>query len=163
MTVARALAIVLVALHVAGCAPPFWRKPTAQRTTEGLSAEQMFTYRVLLQNGREPNFEERRTWRDDIDERISAYLREHPEAANSFDVTKFQFLRQASVGMTKQQVQILLGSPEGATTDVAQIEKIARGYWPQIKEKATEAWAYPLGWNLYFAGDRLIDITQYLP
>ncbi len=162
MTLAGALAIVLVALNAAGCAPP-WKKPTQQRTTEGLSAEQMFTYRVLQQNGREPNFEEWRTWRDDIDERISAYLREHPEAANSFNVTKFQFLRQTSVGMTKQQVQILLGSPEGATTDAAQIEKIARGYWPQIKEKTTEAWAYPLGWNLYFAGDRLIDITQYLP
>jgi len=98
-----------------------------------------------------------------MDERISAYLREHPDAANSFDVTKFRLLHQTSVGMTKQQVQILLGPPEGTTSDAAQIEKVARRYWPQIKEKATEAWVYPLGWNLYFAGDRLIDITQYLP
>ena len=154
--------MVLVVLNAAGCAP-FRSKPTEQRTTEGLTAEQVFTYRVLLQNGREPNFEEWRTWRDDMDERISAYLREHPDAANSFDVTKFRLLHQTSVGMTKQQVQILLGPPEGTTSDAAQIEKVARRYWPQIKEKATEAWVYPLGWNLYFAGDRLIDITQYLP
>jgi len=154
--------MVLVVLHAAGCAP-FRSKPTEQRTTEGLTAEQVFTYRVLLQNGREPNFEEWRTWRDDMDERISAYLREHPDAANSFDVTKFRLLHQTSVGMTKQQVQILLGPPEGTTSDAAQIEKVARRYWRQIKEKATEAWVYPLGWNLYFAGDRLIDITQYLP
>ena len=90
-------------------------------------------------------------------------LREHPGAANSFDMTKFRLLHQTSVGMTKQQVQILLGPPEGTTSDAAQIEKVARRYWPQIKEKAAEAWVYPLGWNLYFAGDRLIDITQYLP
>jgi hypothetical protein len=162
VTVAPALAIALVVLHAAGCAP-FWSKPTEQRTTEGLTAEQVFTYRVLRQNGREPNFEEWRTWRDDMDERISAYLREHPDAANAFDMTKFRLLRQTSVGMTKPQVQILLGPPEGTTSDAAQIEKVARRYWPLIKEKATEVWVYPLGWNLYFAGDRLIDITQYLP
>ena len=162
MAVARALAIVLVALNAAGCAL-FSSKPTEQRTTEGLTADQAFMYRVLRQNGREPNFEERQTWRDDIDQRISAYLREHPAAANSFDVTKFQFLRQTSVGMTKEQVQILLGPPVVAVTDAVQIEKIARRYWPHMRDKATEAWVYPLGWNLYFAGDRLIDITQYLP
>lgn len=162
MILPRAAAILLVAPAVAGCAL-FSRAPFEQRTTEGLAAEQMFMYRVVQQNGREPSFEERRTWRDDIDQRISTFLNEHPEAANSFEVTKFRFLRQASVGMTKEQVQILLGPPDGATTETAQIEKTARKYWPQIRGRATEAWVYPLGWSLYFADDRLVDITQYLP
>src|SRR3989442_2438731 len=103
--------MVLVVLNTAGCAP-FRSKPTEQRTTEGLTAEQMFTYRVLLQNGREPNFEEWRTWRDDMDDRISAYLREHPGAANSFHMTKFRLFPPTSLGMTQQQRQILLGPPD---------------------------------------------------
>jgi len=39
----------------------------------------------------------------------------------------------------------------------------AGGYWAVIKGNATEVWVYPLGWNLFFAGQRLIDITQYVP
>jgi hypothetical protein len=31
-----------------------------------------------------------------------------------------------------------------------------------IQGNATEAWVYPLGWRLYFAGMKLVDITQYL-
>ena len=159
MSAGRAAACVLVGLAVVGCA---LKKPTEQRTTEGLTAREMFTYRVVLQNGREPNFEERRTWDDTIEQQISAYLRVHPEAANSLAVTKFRVLRQASVGMTKEQIRILLGAPTEVATGRERIEKIARKYWPDIRDRATEAWLYPLGWNLYFGGDRLIDITQYL-
>ena len=32
------------------------------------------------------------------------------------------------------------------------MEKIARGFWPQIQGNATEVWVYPLGWNMFFAG-----------
>ncbi len=156
----RAVAWVLVGLAVAGCA---LKKPTEQRTTEGLTAREMFTYRVMLQNRREPTFEERRTWDDTIEQQISAYLRTDPEAANSLAVTKFRVLRQASVGMTREQIRILLGAPTEATTDRERIEKIARKYWPDVRDSATEAWVYPLGWNLYFRGETLVDITQYLP
>jgi hypothetical protein len=159
VSVPRAAA-VLLALVLAGCGGLF-KKPVEQRTTEGLTAEAMFIYRVVQQNGREPSFEERQTWKDDIEQRISAYLRAHPEAANSFEVTRFRYLRQASVGMTKEQVQILLGPADGATTDAAQVEKLARKYWPQIKDRATEAWMYPVGWSYYFKDDRVVDITQY--
>ena len=156
----RSFAILLVVLVAAGCAT--LRPPIEQRTTEGLTAEQMFTYRVLTQNGREPNFEERQTWRDAIDLKIEDYLRRHPEDANSLAVSKFRFLRQASVGMSKEQILILVGAPTEVTTDQAQMEKIARRFWKEIKGNATEAWVYPLGWNFYFAGTRLIEITQYL-
>ena len=152
------VALALAAVATAACAG----KKVEQRTSEGPTAEQAFMYRTLQQNGREPTFEERRTWRDDLDLRISRYLNEHPEAANSFAVTKFRFLRQASVGMTAEQIEILLGAPEERATGPARLEQLARKYWPQIKGRASDAWVYPLGWNLYFTGGTLVEITQYL-
>ncbi len=152
-----ALALLLAALT--GCASA----PLEQRTTQGPTAEEFWTYRVLLLNGREPNFDERRHWDDEIDQRISEYLRAHPEAANSLDVSTFRFYRRAAKGMTKEQILILLGPPDSVTTDPGEMEKLARRYWPAIQGNATEAWVYPLGWRFYFAGPRVIDITQYLP
>jgi hypothetical protein len=123
----------------------------------------MFNLRILSENGREPTFEEKRVWDQQIEERIGAYLRAHPEKANALDVSTFRFLRQSAVGMDKEQILILLGAPVSVSGDQAQMEAIARRYWPQIQGNATEVWIYPLGWNLFFAGSRLIDITQFLP
>jgi hypothetical protein len=152
----RALAVpplVLALLALLGCAI---HKALEQRTTEGPAAEQFFVYTVVLQNGRQ-------TWQDALDQKISGYLREHPEAANSLAVTKFRALRQATVGMTKEQIRILLGAPTETVTDRERLEKLARKYWPDIRDRAQEAWLYPLGWTFYFDGDRLVDITQYRP
>jgi hypothetical protein len=157
----RGLALACLVLVATGCAS--LNQPLEQRTTHGPSAEEFWMYRVLLLNGRQPNFDERRHWEDQIDQQIGAYLREHPEAANSLDVSTFRFYRRVAVGQTKEQVLILLGAPEATTTDAGEMEKAARKYWPQIKGNATEAWAYALGWTLYFAGQRLVDITQYVP
>jgi hypothetical protein len=64
--------------------------------------------------------------------------------------------------MTREQVVILLGVPVVATKDAAEIEKLARGYWPLIKPKnVTEAWLYPQGWRLYLGESKVADITQY--
>ena len=156
----RALAVPPLVLALLGCAT---HKPLEQRTTEGLAAEELFVYRVVEQNGREPTFEERQTWQNALDQKISSYLREHPEAANSLDLNKFRALRQATVGMTKEQIRILLGAPSETVTDRERLEKLARKYWPDIRDRAAEAWRYPLGWNFYFEGDRLVDITQYRP
>jgi hypothetical protein len=156
----RALALPLLILALVGCAT---HTAVEQRTTEGPAAEQFFVYKVVLQNGREPTFEERQTWLDAIDQQISGYLREHPEVANSLAVSKFRALRQATVGMTKEQIRILLGAPAETVTDRERLEKLARKYWPDIRDRAAEAWRYPLGWTFYFAGDRLVDITQYRP
>lgn len=160
MILPRAVAVLLVGLATVACAT---HKPSEQRTTEGLAAEQLFVHTVVQQNGREPTFEERQTWLDTLDQKISAYLREHPEAANSIEVSKFRFLRQATVGMTKEQIRILLGQPTEAVTDRDRLEKIASKYWPNIRDRATEAWLYPLGWRFYFEDDRVVDITQYVP
>jgi hypothetical protein len=134
-----------------------------QRSTQGPTAQQMLNLRVLAQSGREPTFEEKRQWDAQMEERISTYLRQHPDKANALDVSMFRFTRQVAVGMDKEQVLILLGAPASVTDDQAEMEKIARGYWSAIKGNATEVWVYPRGWNLFFAGQRLVDITQYLP
>jgi hypothetical protein len=156
-----AAVLLLCALVVGGCLAR--RVPVEQRSTQGPTAQQMLNLRVMAESGREPTFEEKRQWDTQIEDKIGAYLRAHPEKANSLDVSSFRFLRQVAVGMDKEQVLILLGAPMSVSGDQAQMEKIARGYWPAIRGNATEVWVYPLGWNMFFAGQRLIDITQYVP
>jgi hypothetical protein len=152
---------VVGALVAAGCllAP----QPMEQRSTHGPTSQQMLEQRIMSRSGRQPTFEEKRQWDVEMEEKISAYLRAHPDKANALDVSTFRFMRQVAVGMDKEQVLILLGPPASVSGDQAQIEKIARGYWSSIKGNATEVWVYPLGWNMFFAGQRLVDITQYLP
>jgi hypothetical protein len=156
-----ACAAVLGALVVGGCT--MRRGPVEQRSTQGPTSTQMLNLRVLTASGREPTFEERRQWDAQVEEKISAYLRAHPEKASALDVSTFRYMRQVTVGMDKEQVLILLGAPVSVTGDQAQMEKVARRYWSDIKGNATELWVYPLGWNMFFAGQRLIDITQYVP
>jgi hypothetical protein len=153
--------LVVCALSIGGCLSR--RQAVEQRSTQGPSSEQMFNLKVMTESGREPTFDEKRQWDSQVEEKISAYLREHPDKANALDVSGFRFLRQVSVGMDKEQVLILLGPPLTVTGDQGHMEKAARGYWPAIKGNATELWIYPLGWNMFFAGQRLIDITQYMP
>lgn len=157
----RRLLTAVLAAALAACATV--RPPIEQRTTQGPDAQTLWAYRIIALNGREPTFDERRSWESQIDARISEYLRQHPEVANSLEISTFRFYRQVAVGMAKDQVMILFGAPLGVTTDEGEMEKLARRYWPEIKGNATEAWVYPLGWRLYFAGQRLVDITQYLP
>jgi hypothetical protein len=154
--------IVLVcAMVVGGC---FATQPKVeQRSTHGPTSEQMLNLKVMLESGRQPTFEEKRQWESDVEEKVSAYLRAHPDKASALDVSTFRYLRQAAVGMDKEQILILLGAPSIVSGDQAQMEKIARAYWANIKGNATEVWVYPLGWNMFFAGQNLVDITQYLP
>ena len=158
---ARWTAVTVAGVAVTGCL--LARPAVEQRSTQGPTAKQMMESRITAQTGREPNFEEKRQWDVEMEQKIDAYLREHPDKANSVDVSTFRFMRQVTVGMDKQQVLILLGPPLSVSGDQDQMEKVARGYWPAIKGNATEVWVYPMGWNMFFAGPRLIDITQYLP
>ncbi len=114
------------------------------------------------QLGREPNFEERRHFDDHLEQSISRYLDQHPEDANGFGVSTFRFDRQVSVGMSPEQVAILLGPPVVRTRDDADMEKQARRFWPDIRPRARQAWTYPLGWTVYFGeAERVVDITQF--
>src|SRR2546422_5537007 len=102
----RGIVVAALVLVVAGCAS---LQTKEQRTTEGPMAEDMWTMKVLLSNGREPNFDERRRWDNAMEQKIGQYLRQNPEAASSMDVSTFRFIRQVTVGQTEEQVVILLG------------------------------------------------------
>ena len=155
----RALLFVALLAALAACAGA----PREQRTLQGPTALEMWVASVAARAGRVPTFDERGQWESQMDQRISRYLSQHPEVSNSPDVSNFSFLRQVGVGMSKEQALLLLGPPLGAVTDVAEIEKLARAYWPAIKAGGvTEAWVYALGWRLYFDGPRIVDITQYV-
>ena len=155
----KGVALVAILMLLVGCGT---FRIKEQRTSQGPLAEDLFITMVYIANGREPNFDERRHWENQLDYKISQYLHSHPDAANSQDVMTFRFMKQASVGQSNEQVLILLGPPLARTTDEAEMEKLARRYWPYIKGNATEAWVYPDGWNLYFKDSKLVDITQYL-
>jgi hypothetical protein len=150
-------------LLLAGCA--VFVPTIDQRTTQGPTATEFWTVRMMEQTGRAPSFEEKRHFEDDIDDRIGRYLRDNQEAANSLTVMSFRSLKQVTVGMEKEQVEILLGPPLVATRDAAQMQNFARHHWSEIRDKAKadEAWSYPLGWVVYFSKSRVVDITQYLP
>jgi len=154
-SVIAAAAVVLAACSMA-------QPPIDQRTTQGPNSQDFFLARTAIETGREPTFEERRHWDNQIEDRISDYLREHPEVANSVNVSTFRFERRVVVGMSKEQVSILIGEPVAMTEDPAEMEKLARHHWPGVRSrKVTEAWVYPEGWQLYFAGEKLVDIAQY--
>ncbi len=157
------VAWMLLAVVLASTACASSRPLVEQRTTQGPMAEDVWVYRVATMNGREPTFEERRHWERQMDVAIARYLATDQEFANSSQLSTFRFLRQPAVGMSKEQVLILLGPPERTTTEAAEMERLARKYWPDIRGKASEAWTYPLGWQLYFAESRLVDIVQYQP
>jgi hypothetical protein len=157
----RPLRVALVLLLAAGCST--FRPTIDQRTTQGPTALEFWTVRVMQQTGRAPTFEEKRHFETQMDDRISRYLSEHQEAASSLTVMSFRALKQVTVGMDRAQVEILLGAPLTTTSDAAQMQSLARHHWPEIRGKADEAWSYPYGWVVYFSKSRVIDITQYLP
>jgi hypothetical protein len=161
VAVKRAGVVLAVVLAAAACASTTGSAVVEQRTTQGPQAEELWTYRVTLANGREPTFEERLHWERQLDLAISRYLAKDQEFANSPGVLTFRSVRQVEVGMSKEQVVILLGAPQRTTTDTGEMEKLAGKYWPDVRTEVTEAWVYPMGWRLYFAGVRLVDITQY--
>jgi hypothetical protein len=154
------IAVLAAVVLLAGCAK--WGPPLEQRTTQGPTARQFWILRTMASNDREPTLDERRHFEDQLDTQIQQYLATHPEAANALHVSSFRFTKQVVTGMAKEQVLILLGPPEGVTENQADIEKLARRYWKPMQGNVTEAWVYPLGWRFYFAGQNLVDITQYL-
>jgi hypothetical protein len=156
----RAFSLIALLAALGACARLAARE---QRTLQGPTAMEIWTASVVLRTGHGPSFDEQHRWESQMEVRISRYLSEHPEIANSPEVSNFTFLRQVVVGMTKEQAQLLLGPPAATASDAAQIEKLARAYWPAIKAgNVTEAWVYPMGWRLYFNGPRIVDITQYV-
>lgn len=152
---------LVLLLLLAGCAT---FDPTIdQRTTQGPTATEFWTVRMMQQTGRAPSFEEKRHFDEEMDDRIGRYLRENQDAASSMTLMSFRSLKQITVGMDTGQVEILLGRPLTTTRDAAQMQNFARHHWPEIRGKADEAWRYPRGWVVYFSKSKVVDLTQYLP
>lgn len=153
----RVRVLLLGGLVLGGCA--FFT--VEQRTADGPTAEEIWKERFRTVNGRSPSFSEKQTFDDQVDVRVREFLAKKPEVANSLRVGNLRFLRQTTVGMTKDEVTLLLGMPQGVTDDAAQMERLASKFWPLVKPQAKEAWIYPGGWTLYFDGDTLADVTRY--
>ena len=69
--------------------------------------------------GRLPTFDETLAFRAALDDRVAAYLSRHPDLSTSTRASQFTFHRRAAVGMTRDEVTLLLGAPSVRTDDVA--------------------------------------------
>jgi hypothetical protein len=151
------MAVLGAVLALAGCATG--KDQAVQRATEGPTAEEIYMARFVGDYGRTPTFDETVAFRAALDDRVAAYLSRHPQLSTSTRASQFTFQRRASVGMTREEVALLLAAPSARTEDASRMAEVARQFWPAIGENAREMWAYPGGWFLYFNDDRLVDIT----
>lgn len=117
--------------------------------------------RFLQGYGRLPTFDESAAFRIELEQRVSDYLTKHPDIGTSPRASQFTFHRRVSVGMTKEEVMLLAGVPYEETEDGAQMQAAARQFWPAVKQRVKEMWIYPGGWQFYFDGDRLVDLTVF--
>lgn len=149
---------LLLALGAGGCATATSEIP--ERMGRGPRAEEMFYARVAAVNQREPNFDEKRQWKDRMDDRVFKYLREHPEIEQQTRYSDFRFWRQVSEGSTPGEVKALLDEPQEQTIDPARMGALAKSQWPDVRTKAKEAWVYPLGWILYFDDTGVVSMLR---
>jgi hypothetical protein len=150
--------LTLALASVAGCATST-EEQSVQRTTEGPTADEVFMNRFLNGYGRLPTFDESTAFQAQLEQRVSDYLAKHPELSTSPDASHFTFHPRITINMTKEEVVLLVGAPYGVTADKAEMQASARQFWPAVQEHAKEMWAYPGGWQFYFDGDRLVDLT----
>ena len=133
--------------------------PGVQRATEGPTADELFLARFIKGYGRPPTFNETVAWREQFDQRVTEYISRQPGMVVSPQVTKFRVERRVAVGMTRDEVTVLAGLPDAVVADEKAMEAAARQFWPEVKKGAKEMWTYPAGWQFYFNGDRLVDLT----
>ena len=143
----KAWRVLLAALLAAACAG---KLDVVELTTKGPSAEEFFVARSHAINGRSPSFDERRRWESEVDERVYAYLREHPELQQTTRYSEFRFWWQITTGSTPAEVRVLLAEPQEQTIDPARMAVLAERHWTEIQPRAKEAWVYPPAWTIYF-------------
>ncbi|MBI2529154.1 MAG: hypothetical protein HYV93_24600 [Candidatus Rokubacteria bacterium] len=149
--------VLLAGLAMAGCLGGLGSQ--VQRATDGPTAEEIYMVRFARGYGRLPTFDESEKFRRELDDRVADYLNRHPELGTSPRASQFRFHRRVAVGMTKDEVTLLAGPPDGTTRDEPVMKAAAKEFWPAIQPRAQEMWIYPGGWGLYFDGDRLADVT----
>jgi len=143
----RASWLAAIVMLIAGCVTP---EPKLERTVRGPSAEEFFVQQSVATNGREPSFDEKGIWMNQMDEKISKYLRDHPELEQSPRYTEFKFWRQVTPGSKPGEVKVLLGEPREQTIDPALMSSLGEQHWTNLRATAREAWVYPLGWVVFF-------------
>jgi hypothetical protein len=94
---------------------------------------------------------------------VSQYLQRPPDVSSSPRVSQFTFSRRVAVGMSKEEVVLLVGPPVETTQEGARMQEAAKQFWPAIREQAKEMWVYPGQWALYFNSDQLVDLTVVGP
>jgi hypothetical protein len=126
----------------------------------GPRAEEMFYARVASKSDREPSFDEKRQFKDLMDEKVFKYLREHPEMEQQIRYSEFRFWRQVAEGSTPGEVRTLLDEPVERTIDPARMGAMAKVHWPDLRVKAKEAWLYPMGWIIYFDDKGVVSMLR---
>ena len=158
--VLRTAGLMAAGLLAGACAAA---QPVVENTTRGPMAAEMHIARSYAANGREPGWDEKRQFEDQLEEKVFKYLREHPEIENDARYSNFRFWRQVSVGSTKEEVRILLDEPDQRTIDPALMASLSRRHWSQVQTKAKEAWLYPLGWVLYMDDTAVVSMIRERP
>lgn len=136
------------------------REPMLERTTRGPSAEEFFVQQSQAVNGRPPNFEEKRVWQDQMDDKVFKYLRDHPELERTPRYSEFRFWRRVAPGSTPGEVKVLLGEPRERTIDPALMSVLGEEQWTAIRATAKEAWVYPLGWVVFFDDTAVVEMLR---
>jgi hypothetical protein len=153
----KRIAVLGLVLLLAGC---FAYRTKEQRTTEGPMAEDIWTMKVLVANGREPNFDERRRWDNAMEQKIGQYLRQNPEAANSVDVSTF--VHQAGDGRPDRRASRDPPGPAARQiSDPAEMEARPSVLAGGEGERADRGVDAPSGWFIYMKDRTVVDITQY--
>lgn len=150
--------LLVVASLAAGCL--LGGKETVEWSGRGPTAEQLFVARSQALNGRAPTFDEKRQWEGAVEERVFAYLRDHPELQQTPRYSDFRFWWQVTIGSTPAEVRVLLSEPREQTIDPAQMAALAERHWGELDGKATEAWIYDPGWILYFDDRAVVGVVH---
>jgi hypothetical protein len=157
---ARALSSVVLAALVAGACAAVGRLDKVELTTQGPSAEEFFVARSYALNGRAPNFDEKRRWESEMEDRVFAYLRDHPELEQTSRYSDFRFWWQVATGSTPAEVSVLLPEPQEKTIDVPRMAALAERQWAEIESKAKEAWVYTPAWVIYFDDTSVVAMVH---
>ena len=129
-------------------------------TPKGPTAEELHLTRFAVINGRAPSFDEKRRWEAEVEERVFAYLRQHPELEQTSRYSEFRFWWQVTTGSTPAEVRVLLQEPAEQTVDPARMAALAERQWPEVEPKAKEAWFYAPAWVIYFDDAGVVAIVH---
>ncbi len=158
MTVRALCGLLLTALVTAACATS--RLDKVELTTTGPSAEEFFVARSYALNGRAPTFDEKRRWESEMEDRVYAYLRAHPELERTSRYSDFRFWWRVTTGSTPAEVRVLLPEPQEQTIDAPRMAALAGRQWTEIESKATEAWVYAPAWVIYFDDTNVVAMVH---